>query len=302
MIIGYNLKLKISNQNQKKMKPFIKKRFKKTVVVLLLVFVALFFFRLLFGYQTVTEPIVTNVMNEFVQLSSGIRKNYASKKYQMSAGIAPVSVDQKYEKIADINTVSTKFNTEEKKIRAQVKNYKGLIQFENKSGNEGYRKLNLIIGIPPENFDSIYHSLIKIGKIQSKQITKTDKTNEYKELNARKSSLEKIRESLIELKTKGGRIDEYMQLENRILEIEQQLQELGVSLGNFDDENEFCTVKVSLSEGTISEISLTQRIKVALEWTIKNYLLLMIALTFMSLFAYLLLLSIEKIKTKIEYD
>lgn len=281
------------------MKSFSKKKFKRIVSILLLLFVVLFLFRLYYGYHSVTEPIVSNAMNEIVDISSGIRKNYASKKYHQNAGNSPVSVDQKYEKIADITTISTKFNAEEKKIRAQVKDFKGLIQFENKSGNEGYRRLNLIIGIPPENFDSIYHSLIEIGKIQSKQITKTDKTNEYKELNARKSSLEKIRNSLIELKEKGGRIDEYMQLENRILEIEQQLQELGVSLGNFDDENEFCTVKVSLSEGTITEISTLKRVKVALEWTIKNYLMLMVALTFMGLFTYALLLSVEKIKSKI---
>lgn len=281
------------------MKTFIKKRFKKTVTILLSLFVLLFFFRLLFGYQTVTEPIVSNIMEEAAGISLSLRKNYASKKYKQNSGLSPVSVDQKYEKIADINTISAKFDSEERKIRAQIKDYKGLIQFENKSGNKGYRRLNLIIGIPPDNFDSIYHKLITVGKIQSKQITKTDKTNEYKELNAKKSSLEKIRSSLIELKNKGGRIDEYMQLENRILDIEQQLQGLGVSLGNFDDENEFCTVKVSLSEGTVSEISLIQRIKVALEWTIKNYLMLMIALTFMSLFAYLFLLSMEKIKTKI---
>lgn len=278
------------------MKPFIKKRFKKTAAILLLLFVTLFIFRLIYGYQTVPEPTLSSVFNEMIDLSSGVRKNYASKEYLLSAGVSPISVDQKYEKIADIKTLSTKFDTEELQIRAQVKDYKGLIQFENKSGNKGHRKLNLIIGIPPENFDSIYQSLIDIGRIQSKQITKTDKTNEYKELNAKKASLEKIRSSLIELKDKGGRIDEYMQLENRILEIEQQLQGLGVSLGNFDDENEFCTVKVALTEVEVSEISTLQRIKVALEWTIEYYALLLVGLSFAALFAYLLLLSIEKIR------
>ncbi|TMM58239.1 DUF4349 domain-containing protein [Maribacter algarum] len=281
------------------MKSFIKKRFKKVASILVLLFVALFIFRLIYGYQTVTEPTISNRFHEVIDISSEVRKNYASKKYQLNSGMSPVSVDQKYEKIADVNTLSTKFDKEEKQIRAQVKDYKGLIQFENKSGNEGHRRLNLIIGIPPENFDSIYHSIIKIGKIQSKQITKTDKTNEYKELNAKKASLEKIRSSLIELKNKGGRIDEYMQLENRILEIEQQLQELGVSLGNFDDENEFCTVKVALSEVQLIEISTLQRIKVALEWTIKYYILLLVGLSFAALFTYLLLLSIEKIRTNI---
>ena len=271
------------------MKPFVKTYLKKTITILLIGFVGLFIFRLLFGYQTVPDEMPIGMNSEFVNygLQEQIldsRKNYASKKYRQVTGMTSVHVDQKYEKIADIKSFTTAFETEEQKIRAQVKNYDGLIQFENKSGNRGYRKLSLVIGIPPENFDSIYNHLIKVGKIQSKQITKTDKTNEYKELNAKKASLEKIRNSLIELKSKGGRIDEYMQLENRILEIEQQLQGLGVSLGNFDDENEFCTVKVLLSEGKVTEISLMQRVKVALEWTIKTYLMLMLTLTFVEPF------------------
>lgn len=290
--------------NTSTMNPFLKKHYKKTFAILLMAFIALFVFRLLFGYQTVPEETLSEIQNEVVnfQLEEPIlsnRKNYASKKYQQVNGTTAANLDQKYEKIADIKSFTTQFESEEQKIRTQVEDFDGLIQFENKSGNKGYRRLNLVIGIPPENFDSIYNSLIEVGKIQSKQITKTDKTNEYKELNAKKASLEKIRASLIELKSKGGRIDEYMQLENRILEIEQQLQELGVSLGNFDDENEFCTVKVLLTEGKATEISLIQRLKVALEWTIKTYLMLMLALTFMSLFAFLALLSIEKIRTKI---
>lgn len=286
------------------MKPFIKKNLKKTITILFATFIGLFIFRLIIGYQTVPEGAMPGIQNDLIAFQSAepvlnSRKNYASKKYFQVSGMTSVNVDQKYEKIADIKSFTTEFEKEENRIRNQVKDFKGLIQFENKSGNAGYRNLNLIIGIPPESFDSIYNSLIKIGKIQSKQITKTDKTNEYKELNAKKASLEKIRASLIDLKSKGGRIDEYMQLENRILEIEQQLQGLGVSLGNFDDENEFCTVKVLLTEGRVNEIGIMQRIKVALEWTVKTYMMLMVALTFMSLFAYLLLLSIEKIRTKI---
>lgn len=281
------------------MNTFVKSRFKKTILLLVIAFFLLFIFRLIYGYQTHNLPIAQPIFElnaEAFVTNSNLRKNYASKKY-IQKGQVPISIDQKYEKIADISTLSTRFDYEESLIREQIKGYEGLIQFENKSGNKGHRKLNLIIGVPPENFDSIYHSLIEVGSIISKQITKTDKTNEYRELNAQKASLEKIRNSLIVLKSKGGRIDEYMQLENRILEIEGQLQGLGVSLGNFDDENEFCTVKIAISEGEITEVSILHRVKVALEWTILTYLQLMAALTFMSLFAYLLLLSIEKMRT-----
>ncbi len=282
----------------RKMKPYIKRNMKKLMTYLTLIFILLFFFRLFYGYQTVDETTPPQVFIDHLQSESGIniRKNYATKKYKVGTSPSPIGLDQKYEKIADIKTYTTKFDIEEASIRNEVKDYDGLIQFENKSGNKGYRRLNLIIGVPPQHFDSIYQNLIKIGKVQAKQITKTDKTNEYKELNAKKASLEKIRQSLINLKEKGGKIEEYMQLENRILEIEQQLQALGVSLGNFDDENEFCTVKVVLSEGKKLSIGLLQRVKVALEWTIKYYALSMIALTFAALFSYLLLLFIKKIK------
>ena len=282
------------------MKSYLKKNLKKLVLALLGLFILMFVLRLFYGYQTVTETTPSDISMNFESgFNLNTRKNYASIKYKVGASQSPIRVDQKYEKIADIRTYSTKFDTDETSVRKRVKNFDGLIQFENKSGNNGYRSLDLIIGVPPEHFDSIYQSLIKIGKVQAKQITKTDKTNEYKELNAKKSSLEKIRTSLISLKEKGGKIEEFMQLENRILEIEQQLQELGVSLGNFDDENEFCTVKVALSEGKELTIGKMQRIKVALEWTVEYYLLLMLGLCFMTLFAYLTLLTIEKGKSKI---
>jgi hypothetical protein len=274
------------------------KKFKHTLLFLIIGFVLLFAFRLIYGYTT-TNPEDLPFQSQFFENFDNLKKNYSSKEYKHNndnISQAPVTVDQKYEKIADINTTSKNFEADEKEARTHIEKSNALIQYEQKSGNKGYRTLNLVIGVPPKNFDSLYNCLIKIGKVQAKQITKTDKTNEYKELNAKKASLEKIRTSLIDLKTKGGKIQEYMELENRILEIEQQLQGLGVSLGDFDAENEFCTVKFSMAEGQEKTISFTHRLKVAFEWTVKLYLRIIAIAFFVALFAYLLLLVIEKLK------
>ncbi len=277
------------------MKNTFTKRFKKLIIWLVTLFVILFVFRLLYGYTKTFNNTTSNDIQYFEAFSS-LKKNYATKKYQVQSSSTAQFVDQKYEKIAEVKTKSADFEKEEKASRKMVKKYDALIQFEQKSGNKGFRKLNLVIGVPPQNFDSLYKELITLGNIQVKQITKKDKTNEYKELNAKKKSLEKIRNSLIELKSKGGDISEYIGLENRILEIEQELQGLGVSLGDFDDENEFCTVKFSLLEGKEIRIGTMQRIKVALEWTVKIYLKIMITFFFLSLFAYILLHIIDKLK------
>lgn len=276
-----------------------KVRLKRTILILILLFIGLFIFRLIYGYtESSNQENYGYYQNDFFQNMSGIRKNYASKKYEKTVTMdqSAVNVDQKYEKIASINTKSTEFDTEEKMVRDNIEHLKGLIQFEQKSGNKGERILNLMIGVPPENFDTLYVALTKIGKVYSKQITKKDKTNEYKELNARKISLEKNLASLIALKQKGGKIEEYMQLENRILELEQQLQGLGVSLGDFDAENEFCTVNFSLNESKIQNFSFIQRVKVSLEWTIKYYLGFITILFFILLFSYILLILIDKLK------
>ncbi len=279
------------------MKQAFKKRFKKLIFWLIIVFTILFIFRLMYGYTKTFDD--TPNQTQFFDNISNSKRNYATKKYKVKTSTSnqtPIKVDQKYEKIAEIKTKSTDFEDEEKSSRNTIEKLDALIQFEQKSGNKGYRKLNLVIGVPPENFDALYNQLITIGKVQAKQITKKDKTNEYKELNAKKYSLEKTRTSLIELKSKGGKIDEYMGLENRILEIEQQLQGLGVSLGDFDDENEFCTVQFSLLEGKEIKIGTMQRVKVALEWTVKIYLRIMTTLFFLTLFAYFILLGIDKLK------
>lgn len=279
------------------MKPTFKKRLKKLILWLILIFAVLFIFRLIYGYTKTFDD--TPNQAQFFDNISNSKRNYATKKYKVKSNTpnqTAIKVDQKYEKIAEIKTKSSNFEEEEKSSRKTIEKLDALIQFEQKSGNKGYRKLNLVIGVPPENFDAIYKQLITIGKVQAKQITKKDKTNEYKELNAKKQSLEKVRNSLIELKSKGGKIDEYMGLENRILEIEQQLQGLGVSLGDFDDENEFCTVQFSLLEGKEVKIGIMQRVKVALEWTVKIYLRIMTTLFFLTLFAYLVLLGIDKLK------
>lgn len=279
------------------MKQTFKKRLKKGILYLMLLFIVLFLFRLAYGYTVkVNEYAQTD---NFFQEIANSRVNYASKKYKLTGNTnAPqgtVNVDQKYEKIATVNTKTSEFEKEKKNATASIKKEAAIIQFEQNRGNKGNRKLQLLIGVQPDRFDNLYAELSKIGDVQSKEITKKDKTNEYKQLNAKKESLLKIRTSLIELKSKGGKIEEYINLENRILSIEEELQGLGVQLGNYDAENEFCTIKFSLAEGVKREISLLHRIKVALEWTVSTYLQLLLILFFISGFVYLVLLILDKL-------
>ena len=271
----------------------MKKRIRKGLIYIAVGFIGLFCLRLGYGYLfTGGSPSSSNI-NGFVADWDGrsssalataigghdtqLKSNFASEKVkvQRSAQQSSISVDQKYEKIASMRSKATGFEEDERNIRELVARHSALVQFEQASGLPGKRLLELGIGVPPANFDAMVTELKGIGELLSVQIDKKDKTNEYKDLMAKRSSLEKSRDALASLKIRAGKIEEFTDLENRLLEMEQQIQDTGVKLGDFDQENEFCTVKLTLVETTtaaaVSGPSFRHRVAVALAWTIKYY-------------------------------
>jgi hypothetical protein len=290
------------------MKNTFKSKIFKITLLFLAGFFLLFLFRMIYGYTSKYTDSEPEYISDFFDNFESGRKNYASNKYkyekassssmkEMDVTPQQISVDQKFEKTATVKSKSMNFEQDEKKVKTSISEFKGIIQFEQNSGSKGSRSLQLSIGIQPEKFDSFYVLVKTIGSVKSMEITKVDKTNEYKDLNAKKTSLEKIRNSLLELKKQSGKIDEFIGLENRILEIEEQLQGLGVQLGDYDEENEFCTVRFSLVEGkSLVPTSFLHRLKTAFEWTINFYLKFILIVLFASFSAFFILLIIDKLK------
>lgn len=280
------------------------KKIRNGLYIALVGFTLFFAFRLVYGYTSAaSDSDDDSIFDVFSDSEIEVKRNYASAKIRykdaaptVNRPVAPTALEQKYEKIARYQSRTTAFEEESKKVKSLIEGFKAVIQFEKNAGNKGYRSLNLSIGVRPDTFDAFCEQVKKIGTIKSVTISKTDKTNEFKTLNAKRASLEKIRNSLTDLKNKGGKIDEYVTLENRILEIESELQELGVSLGEFDAENEFCTIHFTLFEGQVKTISFLHRAKVAFEWALKNYALALGIVLLASLVTLLLLVIIDKLR------
>lgn len=234
---------------------------------------ALFLLRLVYSFAAPASP---EELNAGALCSIGTEqaevKNYASVRLERVApagqGAAPLVTDQKYERVASIGSVASDFDADEARIRAIVKAAGALIQTERRTGMPGARCLYLTIGAPPEKFDETVEAVRAVGSLLRFEIVKTDKTNEYRELRAKRESLEKMRAALLLLKARPGKIEEYVELEDRILKIESEIQALGVNLGEFDAENEFCTVQFSLAEsGGVPGGSILNHLVDSVVWT-----------------------------------
>ncbi|MEZ4798934.1 MAG: DUF4349 domain-containing protein [Flavobacteriales bacterium] len=281
------------------MRQDFKTRFKKISRWFAIIFILLFAFRLIYGYIEVDSS--SNERNALIDNFSSVNntiKNYATEKIkndQISDLGGAMGANQKYEKTATINSKSTQFDKDEELIKAKSSAFNAVIQYEQNLGQEGNRQIHLLIGVNPELFDSLYNELKQIGELKGTVITKVDKTNEYRELNAQKASIESSLQSLLELKSKGGSIADFIKLNEKILETEERAQNLGVELGNFDTVNEFCTVKLSMYEGEAEKkISFLHRVKVALEWTLSKFLMFVVTVFFVSLSVGVLLWVLDK--------
>jgi len=276
-----------------------KTRFWKTSKWFVGIFILLFAFRLFYGYVVTDNNNGNDYSGNFFSSIDNLRKNYASEKFAMKGDVqvsSNIASNQKFEKTASIKTKTSEFEKDEQTLKVKVKKYNSVIQYEQNLGQKGNRQIHLLIGVNPTLFDSLYIDLQKIGVIKATEITKVDKTNEYRQLNAKKTSIEKTLQNLNDLKSKGGQIADFVALNDKILEIEAKAQELGVELGNFDTENEFCTVKLSMYEGaTEKNVSFIHRLKVALEWTIKYFAIFVFSLLGLSLTIFLLLIILDKL-------
>ena len=279
----------------------MKQRIRKGFLCLILGFLVMFLVRLTYGYLSPGErtALSDGFAHAYSETQAGMKNNYASDKLKVyrDERTQTVSVDQKYEKIASVVSKTDAFEEDENAVRELTGKYSALIQFEKSAGLPGARRVELAIGVPPNRFDLMIGELRNIGDLSSIRIDKIDKTNEFKELKAKRSSLEKTRDALINLKSRSGRIEEFTSLENRILEIEEQIQTTGVSLGDYDQENEFCTVRLSLEEksAAVTGISFRHRAVVALAWTVKYYTFLLALLIFGALLTLLVVVLLQRL-------
>lgn len=265
---------------------------KRPARISLIILAALFFLLFLLRLALVLNqpaprfsPMADYQQNAMVQdidqVSGSYRgvKNYASSKIIVQqAATATQVIDQKYERVANLAAHSSNFEKDRQQLAAIEQELGAVVQQENASGLEKARRMDITLGVVPAAFESLVERLKGIGTLDSITVNKTDKTAEYKALAAKRLSLEKTRDGLRALKVPGAALADLISLETRVLEIEGQIQDLGVSLGDFDEANSLCTVHYSLVEqGNNTGPGMLSILLDVLAWTLPVYLGLLLA-------------------------
>lgn len=219
-----------------------------------------------------------------------------------------VTIDQKYEKVANLTASSAKFDEDNQKLRQIIKDHNAVIQAEKLAGLSGSQTLTMAIGVMPDNFDDLVEAVKGIGNLRSFSVDKIDKTDEFRKLMAEQETLLKSREAYEAIKAKGGDIRDLLMLEDKILDIEGKMQNLGVNLGTYSSENSFCTVNFSLGteakapRSHISKRAFFECAVASFIWTVLFYVVVTAIMVFFSICLLIIVLAVRQIKKMLPKD
>jgi hypothetical protein len=105
------------------------------------------------------------------------------------------------------------------------------------------------IGVHPDHFDALVEQLRNVGRLESVSVQQVDRTGDFRRLHAQRQSLKKHLESVLKLRdAKAPSIEDTLRLEQRIQEIEKEMQALGVQLGDFLGKESFYHIHLTVSE------------------------------------------------------
>ena len=145
-------------------------------------------------------------------------------------------------------------------VKSLIKEYNGIIEselerdnahnwyYENYIKTYGTKTTNITIRIPTKNYENFLNSLDGNGKIISKNSTVKNITKVYYETDTYIKSLEKQQERLLEMMDKATTIQEMISVESRLTEVQYQLNNAKNKLATMDNDVEYSTITMTVSE------------------------------------------------------
>lgn len=296
------------------LKKQIKSKLKRYIVWFIIAFIVVFVLRFFYALYDDRHYIFVNynisTSNYYDQAYAPALTSVSSVKNVASAKISQrdvytgqnITIDQKYEKVANLTASSSSFNDDNKKLRQIIKDNNAVVQAENLEGLSGRQTLTMAIGVMPDNFDDLVEAVKAIGNLRSFSVNKVDKTDEFRRLMAEQETLLKSREAYETIKAKGGDIRDLLMLEDKILDIEAKMQNMGVNLGTYSSENSFCTINFALSTEVagsaahISKRALFQCFVSSFIWTVIFFVIAAAVITFFTICFLIVMLVVQKIQ------
>lgn len=152
---------------------------------------------------------------------------------------------------------SKKFDKDLARVKELVSENGGYFESSSSYGNaeNGNRSASLLARIPADKYQTFMNSVGDVGALTSKSENVDDITSSYVDVQARLKSLNTKLERLRELEANAENVTELLEIEDRINEVQYQIESYTAQKKAYDNQIDYSTVSIDISEvATFSEI------------------------------------------------
>lgn len=155
-------------------------------------------------------------------------------------------------------TIQTKdYETSTAKIRSMIREMGGFVENEEEYLEGSYyvreeerslHSLFLTVRIPTEKFNDFMNGSDEAGNVISRSASAENISRRYNDVSAQIEALEKQQTRLLDMMDKAQTIEEMIQVEQRLSDVQYQLNSLKTDRSSMDTDVEYSTVNLTLRE------------------------------------------------------
>ena len=179
-------------------------------------------------------------------------------KTEESIGTDEISADRKLIRNVDLSFETTDFDTFTKELEQETAKLGGYVESSDLSGNESTstrRNAYYTLRIPKTQVDSFLRFAEGEANLTRKYESTQDISLQYYDTESRKKALQAEYDRLMELLAKAESVDAVIAIEQRLSEIRYQLDSFESDLRRYDNQVDYSTVTVNVSETTVLSAS-----------------------------------------------
>ncbi len=179
--------------------------------------------------------------------SAGLDKTEAlAGEFDAEYGEEKADFEEKVIRTAYVTIMSGKVNESYDKTLSLVKKYKGMIVNSSTSKYEESEEAIIEIKIPPKHFLTLLDELKTIGKVESKNISEEDVTEEYYDIEARLNNARKVQERFFDLLKKAYRVEDVLKVEREIERVGEKIETLEGRIRYLDSKTDYARITVTI--------------------------------------------------------
>ena len=176
---------------------------------------------------------------------------------EKDADLAGYDTSRKLVYNAQISLESKKFDEDIAAVKELVTTNGGYFESTSTNGSKenGNRWSSFSARIPAEKYDAFMNSVGEVGSVTYKSENIEDITASYVDVQARLKSLNTKLERLQELEANAENVTELLEIEDRINEVQYQLESYTAQMKTYDNQVDYSTVNIDITEvATYTEI------------------------------------------------